>query len=84
MPGSPVITGLRYADAPAAIRFLCQAFGCEVQASYVDADDPHIRHHAPRVRGEGMGWLGCARDGVAESRSRWTTPRVGGGVGTRS
>jgi uncharacterized glyoxalase superfamily protein PhnB len=27
MPGSPVIPGLRYADAPAAIRFLCDAFG---------------------------------------------------------
>lgn len=80
MPGSSVIPGLRYADAPAAISFLCQAFGFEVRASYEDADDPHIIHHAELVLGEGMVMLGSARDGAEESLYNWTTPRDLGGV----
>ncbi|NIJ17685.1 putative glyoxalase superfamily protein PhnB [Sphingobium vermicomposti] len=63
MPGSPVIPGLRYADAPAAIAFLCSAFGFEVRASYEDQDDPTIVHHAELVLGDGMIMLGTRARG---------------------
>ena len=41
-----IIPCLRYADAPAAIDFLCAAFGFERHAVYADAEDPGIVHHA--------------------------------------
>lgn len=82
MPGSPVIPGLRYADAPAAIRFLCDAFGFALHACYEDEADPHIIHHAQLVLGDGMVMLGSAGDGEAESLYRWSTPRDLGGVTT--
>ncbi len=80
MPGSPVIPGLRYADAPAAIAFLCSAFGFEVHASYEDRDDPTMVHHAELVLGDGMIMLGSARAGQGESLYSWTIPRELGGV----
>lgn len=82
MPGSPVIPGLRYADAPAAISFLQDAFGFELHACYEDEADPQIIHHAQLVLGDGMVMLGSARDGEAESLYSWTTPRDLGGVTT--
>ena len=80
MLGSPVIPCLRYADAPAAIRFLCDAFGFEVRASYEDETDPRIVHHAELVHGEGVVMLGSAADGRSESLYSWMTPRDLGGV----
>jgi uncharacterized glyoxalase superfamily protein PhnB len=41
-----VIPCLRYADAPAAIEFLCAAFGFERHAVYADDKDPSLIHHA--------------------------------------
>src|SRR5262245_51338525 len=82
MPGSPVIPGLRYADAPAAIQFLCAAFGFEVHACHEDEADPRIVHHAQLVLGEGMVMLGSARDGEGESLFTWRTAKDLGGVTT--
>ena len=82
MPGSPLIPGLRYADAPAAINFLQDAFGFALHACYEDEADSHIIHHAQLILGEGMVMLGSARDGEAESLYSWTTPRDLGGVTT--
>ncbi|HKY81989.1 MAG TPA: VOC family protein [Sphingobium sp.] len=82
MSGSPVIPGLRYADAPAAISFLCQAFGFELRTCHEDEADPRIIHHAELILGEGMVMLGSARDGETESLYKWTTPRDLGGVTT--
>lgn len=82
MSGSPVIPGLRYADAPAAISFLQDAFGFELRACHEDESDPHIVHHAELVLGNGMVMLGSARDGEAESLYTRTTPRDLGGVTT--
>ena len=82
MPGSPVIPGLRYADAPAAISFLQDAFGFELHACHADEGDPHIIHHAQLLFGDGMIMLGSARDGEADSLYSWTTPRDLGGVTT--
>ncbi len=44
-----IIPCLRYQDAPAAIDFLCRAFGFERYAVYADDQDPKIVHHAQLV-----------------------------------
>ena len=44
-----IIPSLRYADAPAAIDFLCEAFGFARHAVYADPDNPRIIHHAQLV-----------------------------------
>lgn len=80
MPGSPVIPGLRYADAPVAIDFLCDAFGFACHAVHRDTADPTIVHHAQLVLGDGMIMLGSVRDGDDESLVTWKTPREMGGV----
>jgi len=50
MPVKPaIIPCLRYADAPAAIGFLCDAFGFERHAVYADDKDPSVIHHAQLV-----------------------------------
>ena len=82
MPGSPVIPGLRYADAPAAISFLQDAFGFELQACHSDEADPHIIHHAQLLFGNGMIMLGSARDD--EFGQLQKTPAQVGGGGTQS
>jgi len=41
-----IIPCLRYEDAPAAIDFLCRAFGFERHAVYADDKDPSIVQHA--------------------------------------
>lgn len=75
MPGSPMIPCLRYADAPAAIAFLCDAFGFERHAVYADDADPTLIHHAQLVLGDGMVMLGSVRDEEAQSFYTWRTAR---------
>ncbi len=66
MPGMPadtvatIIPTLRYDDAPAAVEWLCRAFGFE--ARLVVADDDGGIAHAQLVFGAGMIMLGSARD----------------------
>ena len=51
MPVRPaIIPVLRYADAPAAIDFLCGAFGFARHAVHVDPDDPTRIVHAQLTR----------------------------------
>lgn len=80
MPGSSVIPCLRYADAPAAIDFLCAAFGFTRHAVYPDEADPAIIHHAQLVLGDGMIMLGSVKDMADESRYTWSTVRDLGGI----
>src|SRR5271170_2904301 len=49
-----IIPNLRYADAPRAIEFLCDAFGFERRAVYLDDQNPHIVHHAQLSWGDRM------------------------------
>jgi Uncharacterized protein conserved in bacteria len=58
---STVIPGLRYRDAHAAIRFLCEAFGFREQVVYTDETDTSIVMHAQLTFGEGMVMLGSVR-----------------------
>ncbi len=81
MPVKPaIIPGLRYRDAPAAIDFLCCAFGFERQAVYPDPADPHIIAHAQLVLDGNMIMLGTHRDGEGQALYGWKTPQQAGGV----
>jgi uncharacterized glyoxalase superfamily protein PhnB len=71
MPVKPaIIPGLRYHDAPAAIDFLCRAFGFERQAVYADETDPKIIHHAQLVREGQMIMLGTYRHEGSEFQAK--------------
>lgn len=75
-----IIPTLRYRDAPAAIEWLCRAFGFE-QHLVVPSEDGTITH-AQLVFGKGMIMLGSARD---DPFSRYMTPpRDLGGSSTQS
>lgn len=47
---SAIIPCLRYVNAPAAIDFLCEAFGFKRHAVFADHDDPTVIHHAQLIR----------------------------------
>ena len=79
-PKRPPIPALRYADAPAAIDFLCRAFGFAPHAVHSDPADPKIIVHAQLEVGSGMIMLGSARAGEAQSLYGWKTAREAGGV----
>jgi uncharacterized glyoxalase superfamily protein PhnB len=50
MPVRPaIIPTLLYEDAPAAITFLCKAFGFEKRAVFADDTDPNVIQHAQLV-----------------------------------
>lgn len=53
-----IIPCLRYKDAPAAIEFLCAAFGFTRHAVHADPKDSTIIHHAQLVRDGQMIMLG--------------------------
>ena len=71
---SAITPGLRYADAVAAIGFLCEAFGFERHAVYADDADPALIHHAQLTLGGGMIMLGSARPDDAQRLHGWKTP----------
>ena len=75
-----VIPCLRYANAPAAIDFLCSAFGFERHAVYADDADPAIVHHAQLVLGESMIMLSTATEGGIAEVYRWRTPAQAGAI----
>ena len=71
-----VIPALQYEDAPAAIDFLCKAFGFEKNAVY-EGEGGTIAH-AQLTLGHGMVMLGSANDGDYGKLLR--RPRAAGGV----
>jgi len=80
MPQQSLIPCLRYVDAPAAIEFLCTAFGFERHSVYADDNDPMLIHHAQLRLGDCMVMLSSARNSAASERYRWKTPAEAGGV----
>lgn len=76
---SALIPCLRYEDAPAAILFLCDAFGFLPHAIYADEEDQQIIHHAQLVLDDQMLMLGSVRDD-AEDKYGWLTPKDAGGI----
>ncbi|AHE56254.1 VOC family protein [Sphingomonas sanxanigenens] len=76
-----LIPCLRYADAPAAIAFLCDAFGFERHAVYADDADPSIIHHAQLTLDGNMIMLGSADNGSESAKLyNWKTPAEAGGI----
>lgn len=71
-----VIPALQYQDAPAAIAFLCRAFGFEKAAVY-EGEGGSIAH-AQLTLGNGMVMLGSAKD--TEYGKLLIRPRAAGGV----
>jgi len=75
-----LIPCLRYADAPAAIDFLCRAFGFVRHAVYADEANPKLIHHAQLTLNGAMIMLGSAGPGEITELFRWRTPEAAGGV----
>jgi uncharacterized glyoxalase superfamily protein PhnB len=63
---STIIPALRYRDAPAAIEWLCQAFGFEKNAVYANEDGTIA--HAQLTFGNGMIMLGSVVSGTPYSK----------------
>ena len=80
MTKSSLIPCLRYKDAPAAIDFLCDAFGFHRHAVYADAADPNIIHHAELTLDGGMVMLGSTGSEEVEKRYGWKTAGQLGGI----
>jgi uncharacterized glyoxalase superfamily protein PhnB len=75
MPNEGMIAALRYEDAPAAIEWLCRAFGFE--RNLVVPDDAGGIAHAQLVFGQSMLMLGGHRDDEFGRLMR--VPREAGG-----
>ncbi len=75
-----LIPCLRYANAPAAIDFLCKAFGFERQMVVADEADPSLIHHGQLQLGDALVMLGSATPGPVAERYRWKTPAEAGGI----
>lgn len=76
-----LIPCLRYEDAPAAIEFLCDAFGFTRHAVYADDADPTIIHHAQLTLDGNMIMLGSARsDDESAALYGWKTVSQAGGI----
>lgn len=73
-----VVSCLRYRDAPAAIEWLCRAFGFEQQAVYPNADGSIA--HAQLVFGNGMVMLGSADNGSEYGKLVSQPQDIGGQV----
>ncbi|MBA3898202.1 MAG: VOC family protein [Sphingomonadaceae bacterium] len=81
MPVRPaIIPTLRYKDAPAAIDFLCDAFGFARHAVYPDDKDSATIHHAQLVRDGNMIMLGSAADSPYVTAARMKSVADAGGV----
>jgi len=73
---STVIPGLRYRNAPAAIDWLCRAFGFEKHAVYANADGTIA--HAQLTFGNGMVMLGSAVEGTPYGNLIRQPDQIGG------
>jgi uncharacterized glyoxalase superfamily protein PhnB len=75
-----LIPCLRYENAPAAIDFLCRAFGLARKTVITDPHNPAIIHPAELMLGDSMVMLGSTRPAAATDPYTWRTPREAGGV----
>lgn len=81
MPVRPAIVPvLRYADAPAAIDFLCAAFGFTRHAVYANAEDPDRIDHAELAWNGHLVMLSSIADTPFARGSRSRTAAEAGGV----
>ncbi len=74
-----IVPNLRYLDAPAAIAFLCEAFGLAVRADHRSAADPQIVEHAELVWADRMVMVSSALDTeFARAAGMKTVAQAGG------
>ena len=74
-----LIPCLRYENAPAAIDFLCRAFGFSRHAVYADDAEPSLIHHAQLILDGNLVMLGSARqDDSAKLYGLKTVSEAGG------
>ncbi|HEV2571648.1 MAG TPA: VOC family protein [Beijerinckiaceae bacterium] len=73
-----LIPCLRYKDAPAAIDFLCRAFGFKEHAVYRDEADPKIVVHAQLTLHDNMIMLGSDRPNETTDLYGWKTVKEAG------
>lgn len=74
-----IIPNLRYADAPRAIDFLCDAFGFGRRAVHLDTTDPTIVQHAQLVWADRMVMVSSALDSeYARAAGMRTVAEAGG------
>ena len=74
-----IIPNLRYADAPAAIAFLCKSFGFSEHAVYADPSDPAVIAHAELVRDGQMVMLSSAGPSPFATQAPMLTVAQAGG-----
>lgn len=74
-----LIPNLRYDDAPAAIDFLCTAFGFERHAVFANADDPAVIDHAQLRYGESLLMLSSVVASDWATKAPLRTVRQAGG-----
>lgn len=78
-----IIPNLRYADAPRAINFLCEAFGFERKAIYLDEQDRAVVQHAQLSWGNCLVMLSSATEGeFAKATQMKTVAEAGGCTGS--
>ncbi len=75
-----LIPCLRYANAPAAIDFLCDAFGFTRHMVVPDETDPAIIQHAQLALGDAMVMLSSAIPGGVAALYGFRTPAEAGGI----
>ena len=74
-----IIPNLLYEDAPAAIAFLCRAFGFEKRAVFPDEKDPHTIQHAQLVLDGNMIMLSTyGKSGYTDLAGLKTVRQAGG------
>ncbi len=79
MPAKPaIIPCLVYEDAPAAIAFLCDAFGFEKHEVFADNDDPSVVHHAQLIKDGNMIMLSTTSDDEWSDAASMKTPGKAG------
>ena len=78
-----IIPSLRYQDAPAAIDFLCKAFGFEKHL-VVPGEEPGVIVHAQLALGDGMIMLGTSGGHGGGYDELVKAPGEVGGIGTQS
>lgn len=74
-----IIPTLRFDDAPAAIRFLCDAFGFAEHAVFANVDDPAIIDHAQLRFGDQLLMLASATKSDWSRAAPLRTVREAGG-----
>lgn len=74
-----IVPSLRYEDAPAAIDFLCRAFGFAERAVFRDEADPRLVAHAQLIHGDQMIMLASVTDSEWAAGAPLRTVKQAGG-----